>query len=372
VNNLVRVNKDSIVPHRRVVYWACQICGWAVHCIISIIASQSFARITYRIVWFYFFLSVSGIILTHGFRALARNRRWIDLPLGRLLLRVTSANLLMSFALVALGFAYSALIAPPGLGAGMEHSPTARVAAIVFFIFNDFTIFSLWSVIYFGVAYVERAQQVERDRYTARTAMAEAELRGLKRQLNPHFLFNALNSLRALIVEEPSRAQSAVTQLAGILRYHLTSGERSLVRLEEELATVHQYLALELMRFEDRLSVTTETDERAQDCLLPPLALQTLVENAIKYGLSQSATAGRITLQAMLEIDRLVVVVGNTGMLHGNNAQASTGLGLANLRTRLKLLFGEEASLELAETSANWVEARLTLPATRQLTNAPS
>lgn len=372
MDNLLRVHTDSIVPHRRAVYWACQMSGWGAHFVISTIAAQSFARITPRIVWFYLFLSVCGLLLTHGLRALVRGQRWIDLPIRRLLPRVISANLLMAFAMVGLGFAYSALIAPLRLSAGVEQSNTARAAAIVFFIFNDFTVFTLWTVIYFGVGYVERAQQAERERYAARTAIAEAELRGLKRQLNPHFLFNALNSLRALIVEDPSRSQSAVTQLAGILRYHLTSGERSLVRLEEELATVQQYLALELMRFEDRLSVTTETDERAKDCLLPPLALQTLVENAIKYGPSQSASAGRIALRVTMNSGRLVVVVGNTGTLNGNGAQTSTGLGLANLRTRLALLFGDEASLELAQSSVSWVEARLTLPATQQLTGVPS
>jgi LytS/YehU family sensor histidine kinase len=118
------------------------------------------------------------------------------------------------------------------------------------------------------------------------------------------------------------------------------------------------------MRFEDRLSVTTKTDECAKDCLLPPLALQTLVENAIKYGPLQNASAGRIALEATLHADHLVLVVGNTGTLHGNGAQNSIGLGLANLRTRLALLFGERASLELAQTSPSWVEARLILPVT--------
>lgn len=359
---------DSIVPHRRAVYWICQVCGWSLHFVISTIAAQSLTRITSRIVWFYLFLSLCGLLLTQGFRGVVRRRRWLDQSLRHLLPRVIFANLLMSCALVGLGFAYSACIGSPGLNVGLERSSAARLAAIVFFIFNDFTVFSLWSVIYFGVGYVERSQQLERDRYAARTAMAEAELRGLKHQLNPHFLFNALNSLRALIVEEPARAQSAVTQLAGILRYHLTSGERSLVRLEDELAAVRQYLALELMRFEDRLSIAAEVDERAHDCLLPPLALQTLVENAIKYGPSQNANVSRIALRVVLDDDRFVVVVGNTGTLHGNSGQDSTGLGLINLRTRLGLLFGEKASLELAQISAGWVEARLSLPATQQLT----
>ena len=172
------------------------------------------------------------------------------------------------------------------------------VATFVIFVFNDFIILTLWSGIYFGDAFAQRQRRMEIERYQAQTALAEAELRGLKTQLNPHFLFNSLNSLRALVLEDPARAQDAITQLAAILRYHLQSGERSLVPLADEIATVEQYLALELIRFEDRLTIERALAPAALPCLVPPLALQTLVENAVKYGVSRETGAAVIRLAA--------------------------------------------------------------------------
>ena len=211
---------------------------------------------------------------------------------------------------------------------------------------------------------------MEIERYQAQTALAEAELRGLRSQLNPHFLFNSLNSLRALVVEDPPRAQEAITQMATILRYHLQSGERSLVPLAEEIGTVELYLALELIRFEDRLTVEREIDPDALVFFVPPLALQTLVENAVKYGVSHDEGAGVIRISAKLNAGRLVVSVRNTGALRGAVSTDSTGLGLSNLRTRLRLIFAANASLELREPERGWVEASLFLPATQTLEQA--
>lgn len=153
--------------------------------------------------------------------------------------------------------------------------------------------------------------------------------------------------------------------MAAILRYHLQSGERSLVPLlTDEIATVEQYLALELIRFEDRLTVERAIEPSALPCLVPPLALQMLVENAIKYGVSREAGAGRIALAARVLHDRLEISIRNTGRLR-HSALGSTGLGLTNLRTRLRLLFAERAELELQESEPGWVEARMTLPGTK-------
>ena len=189
----------------------------------------------------------------------------------------------------------------------------------------------------------------------------------MKSQLNPHFFFNSLNSLRALVMEDPRRAQEAITQLAEILRYHLESGERSLVQLADEITTAEQYLALELIRFEDRLTVERAFDPRALSFLVPPLALQTLVENAVKYGVSRDRGLAVIRLSASVDDELLEVTVRNTGSLRTDRGSASTGVGLTNLRTRLRLLFGDGASFLLHEPEPGWVEARMSLPAAQTL-----
>jgi hypothetical protein len=351
---------------RQTAYWACQLGGWGLFFLLNVVVSQGYAALTWTGVFGYATLSAAGVLLTHGYRAYIRRHGWTALPVRRLLRRAIAANLFLAVLLVAIVSAYFAL-AP---ASGVTLSPRGRTGAaamLLLFVFNDFIMLSVWSGIYFGVAYFRREQRAEIERFEAKTALAEAELRGLKSQLNPHFLFNSLNSLRALVTEDPARAQEAITHLAEILRYHLQSGEHSLVPLADELATAEQYLALELIRFEDRLTVERTFDEHGSGYLVPPLAVQTLVENAVKYGVSREDSNATIRLTTIVRDKQLLICVRNTGRLQNGAQTSSTSLGLANLRTRLRLLFGERASLELHESEPGWVEARIVLPVTRNL-----
>ena len=149
-----------------------------------------------------------------------------------------------------------------------------------------------WVAIYLAFAMQRRRYQADLRQAQLGEALQAAELRLLKSQLNPHFLFNALNGLRSLIADEPDRARDAVTQLARTLRYTLASGEEDLVSLERELEMVDDYLALESMRLADRLRVEREIDPAARTARIPAMLLQTLVENAIKHGIA-AAQAGR-------------------------------------------------------------------------------
>jgi two-component system, LytTR family, sensor kinase len=354
----------SALPRPPAAYWLCQVLGWGGYFAVNVVTSQGFLTLSWHLVSGYAVLSLLGIFLTHGFRGFLLRRRWLELPIPRVVLRVVVANFLLALLLVALVSAYF-LVVPPQGHTYAAHGLSALIATWVIFVFNDFIILTLWSGVYFGYAYFKRQRRMEIESYQAQTALAEAELRGLKSQLNPHFLFNSLNSLRALVLEDPERAQEAITQLAAILRYHLQSGERSLVPLAEEIETVEQYLALELIRFEDRLTIERALEPETFSCLVPPLALQTLVENAIKYGVSRDTGPAVICLSASVKDNQLQIVVRNTGALRSEPAAASTGLGLVNLRTRLRLLFAEQASCELFEPAAGWVEARMILPATK-------
>ncbi|HEY1770842.1 MAG TPA: histidine kinase [Chthoniobacterales bacterium] len=354
----------STPPRPRAAYWWCQVAGWGAFFLVNIFTSESFLSPSWRLTTGYLFLSALGVLLSHGYRAFLLRRGWLELPVPKLIPRAVAVNLLLAVVLVALVTLYFTILPPSGQWYG-KHGLTALFATWAVFVFNSFIIFTLWSGIYFGVAYFQQQRRAEIERYEAQTALAEAELRGLKSQLNPHFLFNSLNSLRALVLEDPARAQEAITQLSAILRYHLQSGERSLVPLAEEIETVEQYLALELIRFEDRLTIERALDPAALACLVPPLALQTLVENAIKYGVSRETGANRIDLSAAVRGADLQIVVGNTGSLRAAH-NGSTGLGLTNLRTRLRLLFDGRASVELRENSAGRVEARLILPVAKE------
>ncbi len=354
----------STPPRPPAAYWWCQAGGWGGYFLVNAFTSAGFVTPSWRLASGYLFLSVLGVFLSHGYRAFILRRGWIDLPVPKLIPRAIATNFILAVVLVALVTLYFFVVPPPGHGYG-AHGRVALIATWGVFIFNDFIIFTIWSGIYFGFTYFKQQRRAEIDRYQAQTALAEAELRGLKSQLNPHFLFNSLNSLRALVLEDPARAQDAITQLSAILRYHLQSGERSLVPLADEIETVEQYLALELIRFEDRLTIERSLDPTAFSFLVPPLALQTMVENAIKYGVSRDAGTSVIQLKASAGDESLEVSVRNTGHLRNGSSPASTGLGLTNLSTRLRLLFADRASLELTEPQRGWVEARMVVPLTK-------
>ncbi len=205
-----------------------------------------------------------------------------------------------------------------------------------------------WAGIYFGSAYGDQLRRSELARAQLDAAVRDAQLRALQNQLNPHFLFNGLNTIRALIDEDAGKARRVVTRFSELLRSLLRAGQTDLVPLRQELATVEAYLEIERSRYEDRLRVEWAVDPAALDAAVPPFLIQNLVENAIKHGTALQPGGGALSCRAKWEGDHLLVVVRNPGAW--GHAGSGEGTGLANARTRLKLLFGEAASLNIGET----------------------
>lgn len=190
----------------------------------------------------------------------------------------------------------------------------------------------------------------------------QLELNTIKAHINPHFIFNALNSIRALIDENPGRARKAITQLSSILRSSLTVEKSETVALSQELRIVEDYLGLESIRFEDRLHVEFEINEATLTNPVPPMMLQTLVENAIKHGISNQLRGGLIKVVSDTEGGNHCLKVINTGFLNGN--AESKGFGIASTRDRLQILFGDRASFEIHQAEDLLVEAKVTIPIT--------
>ena len=234
-----------------------------------------------------------------------------------------------------------------------------------------------WSVLYFGIRY-QHALQEERERsFRAEAAAHQAQLQMLAYQLNPHFLFNALNSIRAMIDEDRARARSMVTELAGFLRYALLERPLQIARLSEELEAIHGYLQIELIRFEDRLDVTVHMEPAAEQCLVPAFLLNPLVENALKHGSRASPDEPlRVRLGGSVAEDRLLITVENTGSLSSQPASGEpstwadsrdgrllgAGIGLRNVQARLEQLFPNRHRMEIMERDG-WVRVIVELPA---------
>jgi LytS/YehU family sensor histidine kinase len=184
---------------------------------------------------------------------------------------------------------------------------------IVISIFNVFIIIIGWSLVYFSIHFFENYRNAEIERLVWEAAVKDFELKTLKSQLNPHFMFNALNSIRSLIEENPERAKTTITQLSNIFRYSLRIDKVETVPLEEELKTVIDYLDLEKVRFEERLNYEIDIDPMTRGIEIPPMMIQTLVENSIKHGISKIPDGGKIRINSRRNKECLVLEIENSG-----------------------------------------------------------
>ena len=208
--------------------------------------------------------------------------------------------------------------------------------------------------------FAEQQKASERQAETARLAR-EAELMNLRQQLQPHFLFNSLNSINALIGARPEEARQMVDRLSRFLRSTLRQDHRQWVPLQEELDQLALYLSIEEVRFGNRLQTVIQSEPGAEKCRLPALLLQPVVENAIKFGLYGTTGAARIEVHASIINEELVLAVMNPFDPDSVPAEKGTGFGLSSIRRRLYLLFGRNDLLE-TETDSDTFIVSITLP----------
>jgi two-component system LytT family sensor kinase len=224
----------------------------------------------------------------------------------------------------------------------------------------DYTMTLLgWSAFYFGIKYW-KAWQIERERTLEAQSLAhQAQLEMLRYQLNPHFLFNALNSIRASIDEDSLRAKRMITEFSEFLRYSLLNGNSSSIPLREEIEALRNYLAIEKIRFEEKLHVTFDIEQAAEEYRLPGFLIHPLVENAIKHGMTNNSSPLELCLKARANNGSLYVEVANTGHLSDSEPDKnanSTKIGLKNVQKRLAQLYPERSRFRVFEDNG-WIRA---------------
>lgn len=335
-------------------YWLCQLLGWGGYGLAYWLAVLvPFRAAGWRQLVADTAYCAAGLAGTHLLRQRIRRGAWSDLRLRALLPRLAAGALLVG---VLQTVALDGSLTAARLINWKESGASAIPMATTFF---SALLVGMWLSIYFAAQAVRRRRAAELNALRAQVVLRESRLRSLERQLNPHFLFNCLNSVRGMIAENPARAQEMVTRLAELLRFSLRQDEREAIPLDEELVTVDSYLELESVRFEERLRIRREIEPEARRALFPPLLLQTLVENALKHGIAHLPDGGEVLLRIARSGESLRVQVGNSGSLRPQNG---AGIGLANTRERLRLLYGDRARLALWEPRPGWVEAELEIP----------
>ena len=232
-------------------------------------------------------------------------------------------------------------------------------------VMGSFYILLCWSGLYVGIKYYQQLQEQTEQTLKAVAAAHQAQLKMLRYQLNPHFLFNTLNAISTLILDGSNKtANQAVTRLSDFLRYTLDNDPMSRVSLGSELDALDLYLEIEKVRFGDRLVIEKDIDERAQGALVPSLILQPLIENAIKYAISPSEEGGTLRISARVQRDTLALQISDTGpgLGNGSNGQKSSGVGLKNTRERLQQLYGDRQAFTLAPNEPTGLTVTINIP----------
>ncbi|MFB6455623.1 sensor histidine kinase [Chitinophaga sp. Hz27] len=331
-------------------YWWCQILGWLTYFLVNAFVFSSTPNTLYYVSLVV--LTLMGVISTHAFRYLVRRLEWETYTMDKQLLlffwiMVGSGTLLFICKYLIMRFIF--------MDEEREVDDTFRG------LISAYILMTIWWATYFIYHYVERTRAEKLDQLTLQATVKELELKTIKAQLNPHFIFNALNSIRALVDENPQRARTAITELSNILRSSMAAEKAETVSMEKELNIVKDYLALETIRFEERLVVTYDIDPDTLTLQVPPMMLQTLVENAIKHGISKTISGGNVMISSHLKGLQHEITIENTGQFV-ENPRNGHGFGLESTRQRLSLLFGNRASFEIRNKDAQMVEARVLMP----------
>ncbi len=315
---------------------------WGGYVALSLGMLASFQRLTPSFVVVMALVGAGLWAASEGLRALALRQAWLDRSPRALLLRllvwpplfalaVQGGLFVFNMAALALGL----LSFPPGTPQGW--------GVLLSYTMNTSIMLWLWMAVWVGLQMLERWRRGEIAKWQAEAAARALELQVLRAQINPHFLFNALNNLRALVNEDPGRAREMLTRLSNTLRHTLQHSAKERVPLADELAVVRDYVALEQLHHEERLRVEWQVDPETAAASVPPMLLQLLVENAIKHGIARTPGGGTVDIRIDRDTDRLRIAVGNPGQWTPGRGDG-TGLGLAHLRERLARAGGDGAA----------------------------
>lgn len=342
----------NIKISKKEAYWILQLFGWSSYAIFNILvlffagsASLNQSLLVFILSW-YFLLS------THFLRYVILKNKWLELSLIKLLPRIVALTFVLAISIYLVQI----------IGSTLLGTMDAEYDLSLFYLFGtliySMMLYLLWAAIYFIFHYFERYNAALK--YDA--INYEIELNKLKSQLNPHFIFNALNSIRALVDEDPRKSKRAITQLSNILRNSLIMNKRKLIDFNDEMKTVRDYLDLESIRLEERLKINIEISSEAESFQIPPLMIQTLVENGIKHGVATLTRGGEVNLKAWVEKDCLRIQIRNSGQYINGTKIGDQGYGIENTKQRLNLIFGKSASFRIENENVQTVLTELTIP----------
>ncbi len=340
------------------IFWILQLLGWGFINTISIFVVKGISPqlLLYSVVMGTLF----GICSTSMLRWYLKRNVQLESFGGKEIIKILIAFLITSIVFGVFNFALGYLY----VKFGPELTTTERQIFkyydnVGIQVLNSLFLIGAWTVTYLVIKLLLKLNKDRIERLELNTHLKQAQLNTLKGQINPHFMFNSLNNIRGLMLEDVEKSREMLTKLSEILRYSLTKNNINAISVREELEVVDNYIDLSRIQFENRLEFNKNVEGDTLDMQIPPMIIQLLIENAIKHGISNLKRGGTIILNIRKEGSILVIEVRNTGKLQ--IAKESTKLGLKNIEQRLKLLYADQASFDLEEVS-NEVVAHIKIP----------
>jgi sensor histidine kinase YesM len=339
-------------------YWWCQIVGWSINIAMSVFFVTTFGEPDNYFFLSLFFTCLLGVLITHVMRYNIHSLKVLSKPLKTQIFYLVGLTIVFAIFFGVLTEAIDYLI---GYNPDKLQKYT-KMQRLFFSSFNGMWLLLVWNMIYYIYHYVETNRKQELDTFRLEAMVKSLELKTIKSHINPHFIFNALNSIRALVDENPERARTAITELSNILRSSMQAEKMETVPLKQELDIVQDYLALEHMRFEERLKIEMDIDEDTLLQPIPPMMLQTLVENAIKHGISKRINGGTIKIISDFREDHHELIVQNSGTLNGYVGMSKDGFGIKSTQDRLNLLYQGKANFQIRDIEGGMVESKIIMP----------
>ncbi|MEO9531640.1 MAG: histidine kinase [Crocinitomicaceae bacterium] len=339
-------------------YWLAQFLGWGTYFVFSIVLIYLAGSLALTFDLFLFTITsiCLAAITAHGIRHLILR---FSLE-GTNLLKLIGITLIACILASTIVEIYQNILFPKWFGMDfyLGEDTDSEISAIefVFAVVRSLLLFAIWSGVYIAFLFIEKSRKQEILNLKWDASKNEIELKNLRAQLNPHFLFNSLNSIRALVEIDPEQSKTAITGLSTLLRSSINLGKKKVVHLEDEMELVKNYLELEKIRFEERLKIDYKIAENSLKCEIPPLMVQTIVENAIKHGISKVIDGGVISLESNFDGKTLIISVSNPGKL--DQQLADTGIGIKNTQRRLSILFGDKGVFVINQ-KGELVEAKI-------------
>lgn len=335
------------------VYWIVQFFGWAIYTLLALVQLKlSGEDLTTEIVQTLVAVFLLGIFGTHLYRTIIIKIGWMDLRFKKLISRIIIGAILSGVIFQSI-FQCIQFILDPNYKFELDDAAQDTLSwTLLLFI---------WSALYFTFHFFEKFRTEEIKNLKWEAKKNEIELNKLKSQLNPHFIFNSMNTIKALVEDEPLKAKNNITKLSNILRNTLLMGKKEVIPFNEELNLVKDYLDLEHTRFEERLAIEYNIDASSANFSVPPMMLQTLVENGIKHGISKLPDGGILSISTVLKNRKLEISIFNSGNYVPK--KSSSGFGLSNSKQRLQILYGPEATINI-ENKNNGVLTTIIIPQT--------